>query len=220
VFTDTLNNWVSTRNVWNQHTYHVTNVCSGLSDGFCPETDNFYGRIPKNEMSNWQSKTLDNYRQNVQGVSGFLAPDFIVAGYTLINIECPDSLGIRVSVRNIGDAPAGGGGGSQDQDGGTGDGGTDDGGTLPLTGVPVALYKGDPLSGGVAVGVGYTDRRMDPGGYATAVVWWYNAPAGEWPRSDLWIVVNDDGKGGRAYNECRTDNNYLHMPITYCKKEG
>ena len=32
-YADTLNNWVSTRKIWNQHSYHVTNVCSGEADG-------------------------------------------------------------------------------------------------------------------------------------------------------------------------------------------
>ena len=36
----------------------------------------------------------------------------------------------------------------------------------------------------------------------------------------LVVVVNDDGKGGRAYNECRYENNYFEMKNVPCKREG
>jgi len=42
--------WASTRRVWNQHTYHVTNIEEG-------------GAVPANEANSWE--TYNNYRQNV-----------------------------------------------------------------------------------------------------------------------------------------------------------
>src|SRR5690606_33492417 len=64
-FGDTFNQWVQTRRVWTQHTYHVTNSSSG-------------GHVPALETDNWQQPGLNNYRQNVQGEGVFNAPDLTV----------------------------------------------------------------------------------------------------------------------------------------------
>jgi len=53
IYGDALRNWVRTRKIWNEHTYHVTNV-------------NEDGTIPFPEESNWQIEDLNNFRQNVQ----------------------------------------------------------------------------------------------------------------------------------------------------------
>jgi len=44
-------NWVDTRDVWNQHTYHITNVGQD-------------GSIPTTELVNWQTPGLNNFRLN------------------------------------------------------------------------------------------------------------------------------------------------------------
>ena len=62
VLSDTKHNWVKTRRIWNQHTYHVTNV----------DED---GRVPKVEARNWDNPNLNNFRQNVQPGGLFDAPD-------------------------------------------------------------------------------------------------------------------------------------------------
>ncbi len=62
VFGDDQGKWVRTRRVWNQHAYHVTNV----------DED---GTIPKNELPNWTQPRLNNFRQNVQPLGEFSAPD-------------------------------------------------------------------------------------------------------------------------------------------------
>ncbi|MEZ4451111.1 MAG: FG-GAP-like repeat-containing protein [Nannocystaceae bacterium] len=67
VWGDRLDNWVSTRPVWNQHTYHVTNV--GL-----------VGDIPGTEPNNWEypmQKPYNSYRRNAQGTADFCAPDLV-----------------------------------------------------------------------------------------------------------------------------------------------
>ncbi len=46
--------WVSTRKIWNQHTYHITNVTED-------------GAIPRIEENNWQVPGLNNYRLNTFG---------------------------------------------------------------------------------------------------------------------------------------------------------
>ncbi len=49
VFGDANDTWVNTRKIWNQHTYHITNI-------------NDDGTIPRHEANNWE--TYNNYRQN------------------------------------------------------------------------------------------------------------------------------------------------------------
>lgn len=65
VFGDPGDRWVRTRPIWNQYTYHVTNI----SD---------VGEVPTTEADNWSEEGLNNYRQNVQGAGVFNAPDLRV----------------------------------------------------------------------------------------------------------------------------------------------
>ncbi len=67
VFGDSQDNWVSSRRIWNQHSYHVTNVEEN-------------GAIPTREPANWLDPDLNNFRQNVQGGGLFDAPDLTVRG--------------------------------------------------------------------------------------------------------------------------------------------
>jgi len=53
VFASPNNDWVGTRKIWNQHTYHVTNVAED-------------GSIPRVEPTNSKTMALNNFRQNVQ----------------------------------------------------------------------------------------------------------------------------------------------------------
>ena len=89
VFRDASNNWVQTRPIWNQHTYHVTNI----------EVD---GTVPTREMSNWTTPYLNNYRQNVQGGSLFNAPDLTVEVLDVDGSQCTTSVVITVELRNEG----------------------------------------------------------------------------------------------------------------------
>ncbi|HJK97835.1 MAG TPA: VCBS repeat-containing protein [Polyangiaceae bacterium LLY-WYZ-14_1] len=66
VFGDLQDRWVRTRPVWNQYTYHVTNV-----------TDR--GEIPTVEPDNWDRPGLNNYRTNVQGDGVFNVPNLTVS---------------------------------------------------------------------------------------------------------------------------------------------
>lgn len=67
VIGDTQNRWVRTRRIWNQHTYHVTNV-------------NDDGSIPTTEDNNWTKTGLNNFRQNVQTKNTLAAPDLVPRG--------------------------------------------------------------------------------------------------------------------------------------------
>ncbi len=97
VFRDTANSWVGTRALWNQHAYHVTNICDDR-DTACEEGAT-YGSIPARQRDNWSVPWLNNFRQNV-GESGiFNAPDATVS----LEVGC-DPLELRASVRNLGSA--------------------------------------------------------------------------------------------------------------------
>ena len=88
VLGDTKNNWVRTRRIWNQHTYHVTNV----------DED---GRVPKQEPRNWLNPNLNNFRQNVQPGGLFDAPDLMGAAD---KAACGTSVTATVKVINNGAA--------------------------------------------------------------------------------------------------------------------
>lgn len=88
VYGDAGDNWVTTRRIWNQHTYHITNI-----------NDN--GTIPVIESNNWES--FNNYRQNVQTAGSVLAaPDLTASLLKLDTNECPDAVGISARIGNGG----------------------------------------------------------------------------------------------------------------------
>ena len=95
VFADETGNWVRTRRIWNQHTYHVTNI-------------NEDGTVPTHEIANWATPGLNNFRQNV-GSGLFDAPDLVPADIAGDYTNCPASMTVRVRVVNRGraGAPAG-----------------------------------------------------------------------------------------------------------------
>ncbi|MBK9001627.1 MAG: VCBS repeat-containing protein [Myxococcales bacterium] len=80
--------WVRTRRVWNQHTYHITNI----------EED---GTVPTKEVANWTVPGLNNFRQNKQPGSELAAPDATVT----VKPRCSGAFGVLVEVRNLGSAP-------------------------------------------------------------------------------------------------------------------
>ncbi len=103
VWGDKENSWVGTRTLWNQHAYHVTNICDSR-DSAC-DPPNVYGSIPAHEKDNWDQSWLNNFRQNVQDKGVFDAPDATLS----LTADCTSPVVVHVSVRNIGLAglPAG-----------------------------------------------------------------------------------------------------------------
>ncbi len=93
VFGSESDSWVGSRQIWNQHTYHITNV-------------NDDGTIPAIEANNWE--TFNNYRQNIQTIgSSFAAPDLTAS---LVRTESAGSdTNITARIGNGGSslAPAG-----------------------------------------------------------------------------------------------------------------
>ena len=67
--------WVNTRSVWNQHTYHVSNV-------------NPDGTLPFPEPNSWDSGQSNSFRQNVQGQGVFSAPDLSLCDVGVDLTQC------------------------------------------------------------------------------------------------------------------------------------
>ena len=103
VLGDAANSWVGTRTLWNQHAYHVTNICDPRDSACGPGA--YYGQIPPHELDNWQQPWLNDFRQNVQDKGLFDAPDATVS----LSVQCVTPVAMAVSVRNLGLAglPAG-----------------------------------------------------------------------------------------------------------------
>lgn len=81
--------WVRTRRIWNEHTYHITNVSES-------------GQVPAVEPKNWTQPGLNNYRLNRQPGSVFDAPDAVVG----VGPRCDASgYALVATVRNLGTAP-------------------------------------------------------------------------------------------------------------------
>jgi len=87
IYGSATSSWVRTRRVWNQHTYHVTNIDES-------------GAVPASEKPNWSQPGLNNFRQNKQPGAEFAAPDLIVSVFPV----CSGSYGLAARVRNIGQA--------------------------------------------------------------------------------------------------------------------
>ncbi len=88
-FGDANDEWVPTRRVWTQHTYHVTNATSD-------------GNVPMTEQNNWTTSGLNNYRQNAQGAGVFNAPDLTVdltAGLSRCSVG---EIQLQARVTNVG----------------------------------------------------------------------------------------------------------------------
>ena len=81
-------NWVPTRKVWTQHTYHVSDADSS-------------GNPPMTEMSNWLTPGLNNFRQNVQGEGVFNAADLTISLAADLN-KCSGELVLVATIYNEG----------------------------------------------------------------------------------------------------------------------
>jgi hypothetical protein len=88
VFGSATGSWVRTRRVWNEHTYHITNI-------------NEDGTVPVSEPPNWKQPGLNNYRQNRQPGSVFGAPDAVVS---LAPLCGGVTYALQATVRNLGEA--------------------------------------------------------------------------------------------------------------------
>lgn len=176
VFGDANGNWVRTRRIWNEHPYHVTNV-------------NEDGSIPAVELPNYKQPKLNNFRQNVQPLGEFSAPDLVAAIFPV----CGASYSLAARVRNIGEA------------------------AVPA-GVPVGFYLGDPANGGVELPGSplATSKVLYPAEAEDVILPLPSPPMGVLDGSVPIYAVADD-KGMHAWHECRTDNNVSAAGSGVCK---
>lgn len=187
VLTDSQNRWVSTRPVWNQHTYHVTNICDGLPSSVCPGRPNTLGAIPIGELDNWTQPGLNNYRQNVQGEGLFDAPDLTISK---IEAECGSAEGVRlqVTIANIGARG------------------------IP-EGTDVSVYV--TIEGTEHfVTTLQTTQRLLPGGTETVEYLWADAPDTGGQTIGVRAVADADEDGDGQHFECNEDNNELEVEAT------
>lgn len=88
VFASPTRDWVATRHIWNQHTYHITNVTES-------------GDIPAHETPNWSIAGLDDFRQNVQpGATN--VPDLVPTDLSVDLRMCDTRLTLFFRVTNQG----------------------------------------------------------------------------------------------------------------------
>lgn len=94
VWRDPQDRWVSSRPLWNQHMYNVTNV---NDDGTVQSS---------RQITHWYREGAPNtYRQNVQGFGPSLElPDITVAANPAVDCSEQDQLGVTLSVCNRGTA--------------------------------------------------------------------------------------------------------------------
>lgn len=89
--------WVPTRRIWNQHSYHITNV-------------NEDGTVPVDEPHNWLVPGYNNYRTNLPDTSVLVAPDLVVeildVNHTVCNAQEAHAL-IGYQACNRGDVRVG-----------------------------------------------------------------------------------------------------------------
>jgi hypothetical protein len=177
VFEDRLDNWVSTLPIWNQHSYHVTNVTAD-------------GSVPSPEPPNWSTPAgspYNSYRRNAQGsLEQLCAPDLVPSDFTVDPIACPQ-LSMSVRVLNQGCLGVG-------------------------PGVNVAFYE-DTLG---LLGVVQTQAAIPAGGSETVTLEVMDLAGGPY---SLRVVVDDDGAGAGALNECHEDNNESE-PVESCMPIG
>lgn len=95
VFAAPERDWVATRRIWNQHTYHVTNITED-------------GSIPAGERQHWSLRGLNNFRQNVQPGARNI-PDLVPIDLAVDLMECPNVMTFHFRIANAGWAasPAG-----------------------------------------------------------------------------------------------------------------
>ncbi len=178
VFRDANDNWQSTRGIWNQFSYSVTNVCDGV-DSVCEMAENQHGAIPRRPRASW-SGSLNSFRVNAQlGLVPRRAADLVVVSLAANVASCPTEYVLRADVANRGalSAPAG---------------------------TPVSFFRRDAMGMRTLLGTVMLSRTLAPGGTARVELRVMPPAPGLF---EVIAVVNDDGMGARSLRECNSDNN-------------
>jgi hypothetical protein len=178
VLRDRLDRWASSRTPWNQHAYSITNVTNDAAS------------IPR--TSEWQANhtdpNLNNYRQNVQGDTGFTDFPEITGALTQETV-CANTGGqltLRGTVCNRGARPVG-------------------------AALPATFYRGSPVDGDVLC-VSFTAGPVGIGQCLEVSC----EVAGTISNETVTMVVNDDRGGGATTLECNANNNADQIYIDAC----
>jgi hypothetical protein len=176
VLRDRLDRWASSRPLWNQHAYSITNIDD---DGKVPSASTW--------LQNWKVKGLNNYRQNVQGVSSAEDLPDVTAALAPGDVCAPVGNVARLKGRvcNRGRKSAG-------------------------AEMPSTFYRGIPKASN-ALCVTRTLEPMPSGSCATVT-----CDVSESISGTVTLVGNDDGKGERTTAECNPDNNRDTADVTSC----
>lgn len=145
--------------------------------------------IPVFERDNWA--VYNNYRVNTERPEDYL-PDLTMSLIRDDLSDCPNAVRFTVRVGNgsLGDAPAG---------------------------VPVAMYDGDPGSGGVLIATQPLPAGLAAGEYVDLTFVWSPAPPPGF--YDVFFIVDDDTAGPDMVEECDETNNtcaIIEVPVCTC----
>ena len=88
-FQDVNDAWVTTRAIWNQHAYHITNI-------------NDDATLPTTWENHWES--YNTFRANRQGEVPLNAADVKVSNILVNALECPADIFFRATIENLGAA--------------------------------------------------------------------------------------------------------------------
>lgn len=186
VWGDPTDVWVAARRVWNQHSYHVTNVTEG-------------GALPLHEPESWKplnGRLYNTFRSQPRSYG--VAPDLALTG---IQISSPDAacgklsdtLTIAVEVKNLGDLRVGPGVTIQFSGTWTG----------PALDEALEDDNGDPLT--VTL-----QASLEPGASTIVSVEYQRGRNG---RDDLPKTITATIDGDDRVRECVEDNNTIEGPV-------
>lgn len=190
VYRDRNDNWVPTRAIWNQHSYHVTNVCDG-TDSVCSSSENVAGRVPRREQKSWafpSEAPLNRYRVNARLEDVFAASDLVVSELRADFTECPAALTLRASVTNLGAI-----------------------GVPP--GVPLTFRRTDTAPQ-ENLGTVATRSVLLPGGSERLSLRIELPDSAQGVPIRVEAVIDMDENGDASARECREDNNVREIALT------
>ena len=150
VYSDLNDQWVRSRRIWNQHAYHVTHV---NEDGTVPATSAW--------AKNWETPSLNNFRQNVPGTPNMQEIGDPTAGVAK-GVACENGEALLVvDVCNRGSGPMG-------------------------AGVAVGFYvDGSPVCSAV------TSKALYPGLCEQVTCVWPTPPTSQSEAVDVDVIAND-----------------------------
>jgi len=196
VFNSPVQSWVTSREVWNQHGYHVTNINDDLT---VPIEQQDHSIVADSVIINGFLVQATYMKYN--GIPRFAAPDDSITMDSISMDLCDgiadDSLGIIFRVHN-----------------------TTKGSWPTPAGTPISFYNGNPFAvGATLLGTTATTTTLDTG-ESESLFFNIPTPGGTYL---LYALVNDNGLGtiplttnSTSVGECNYANNTDTTTITDC----